>query len=198
MPVLIRMEKEDGTKEELLVPLITYTKHCEVVGVVENQVTRTGKMVINIRRGYVKVDGEKMKDLQEAQKNLKGSSLRFNGVVPVEAAASSPETAPQESAPETEEPEDRYKGPPLIRIILRMLVSGTRELIRGGNLLPGTFFRKLSGIFAGKEIQAVNAPYGWNCEADRIFTAEASREKNGEMIVCPSCGNDMKAIFRAR
>jgi hypothetical protein len=72
-------QQVENTIETLIVPWRYFNKHCEVYGAIE---TRRGffNSRITLINGYVKIDGERMKTLKDANEQIPRSVLEEEGL----------------------------------------------------------------------------------------------------------------------
>ncbi len=126
--------------ETLEVPLRVFIKHCEVYGGMS--VGGIARKKYTIIDGYVKVDGEKMESLAEAEKLLRKAALR---VKPADRHLNDDADRRSELAKETlmgmkeqfneeqpratgEEEMPGYAGPSLIRVLFRLTGKMVKQL----------------------------------------------------------------------
>ena len=90
-----RKDEEDNG-QRLKIPVRAYIRHCEIAGVTHTKMISRKIIIIS---GYMRVDGERMKDLEDAHNHLR-TSIYITPDVKEPVAVKIPTEEPIQKAPE--------------------------------------------------------------------------------------------------
>ncbi len=93
-----RKDEEDNG-QRLKIPVRAYIRHCEIAGVTHTKMISRKIIIIS---GYMRVDGERMKDLEDAHNHLR-TSIYITPDVKEPVAVKIPTEEPIQKAPEEQE-----------------------------------------------------------------------------------------------
>ena len=93
-----RKDEEDNG-QRLKIPVRAYIRHCEIAGVTHTKMISRKVIIIS---GYMRVDGERMKDLEDAHNHLR-TSIYITPDVKEPVAVETPREEPEQETSKHEE-----------------------------------------------------------------------------------------------